>query len=124
MNIGRPEGIRKDDFKLLSDRIEQKIKGITVLFLSVPQELEKEAEFIYRRILHEKLLDCKIETVAPEAKEDQVKADIRKVDVNSIENEDSRTFGGEWLSKQMLDDCGLNGTLIIFSHFPILFYNY
>ena len=111
LNIGRLESIRKEDFKLLSDRIEQKIKGITVLFLNVPQEVEKEAEFIYRRILHEKLLDSKIETAAPEVKEDQVKADIRKVDVNSIENEDSRTFGGEWLSKQMLDDCGLNGFL-------------
>jgi transposase len=30
------------------------------------------------------------------------------VDVNSIIYEDSRTFGGEWLSKQMLDVCGLS----------------
>ena len=70
-----------------------------------------KAEFIYRRILHEKLMDCRIESVAPEVKEAGVNADIRKVDVNSIENEESRTFGGEWLSKQMLNDCGLNGFL-------------
>jgi hypothetical protein len=29
--------------------------------------------------------------------------DIQKVDVNSINNEDSRSFGGEWMSKQMID---------------------
>ena len=109
LNPGLLEGIRKEDFKLLYDRIEQKVKGITVLFLSVPEAVEKEAEFIYRRILHEKLPGSKIETVTPEVKEEGVHADIRKVDVNSIENEDSRTFGGEWLSKQMLNACGLNG---------------
>ena len=54
------EGIRKEDFKLLCDRIEQKVKGVTALFFSVPAEVEKEAKFIYRRILHEKLPDCKI----------------------------------------------------------------
>jgi isopentenyl diphosphate isomerase/L-lactate dehydrogenase-like FMN-dependent dehydrogenase len=30
-------------------------------------------------------------------------SDIRKVDVNSITNEDSRTFGDKWLSKQVID---------------------
>ena len=37
--------------------------------------------------------------------------DIHKVDVNSVIHEESRTFGGEWLSKQMLDGCGLSGHL-------------
>ena len=46
MNIGLLEGIRKEDFKLLCDRIEQKIKGITVLFLSVPQEVEKSGIYL------------------------------------------------------------------------------
>ena len=77
LNPGLLEGIRKEDFKLLCDRIEQKINGIATLFLSVPEEVEKEAEFICRRILHEKLMDCKIESVAPEVKEEGVNADIR-----------------------------------------------
>jgi transposase len=34
--------------------------------------------------------------------------DIQQVDINSIFNEDCRSFGGEWLSKQMLDSCGLS----------------
>ena len=32
LNPGLLEGIRKEDFKLLCDRIEQKVKGVTALF--------------------------------------------------------------------------------------------
>jgi transposase len=78
--------------------------------------------------LHEKLLDCSaaadaespdtvekpgntasLDTV--EEAESTENTDIQKVDINSIIYEDSRTFGGEWLSKQMFDNCGLSGYL-------------
>ena len=90
----------------MCDRIEQKVKSINPLFSILPERIEKEAEFIYRRILNEKLLDCADVIVSP-AIEKVENTDIQKVDVNSITHEDSRTFGGEWLNKQMLDDCGL-----------------
>jgi hypothetical protein len=113
LNVGKLENIRKEDFKLLCDRVEQKVKGINPLFLSLPEQIEKEAEFIYRRILNEKLLDCNINSVPTIRDEVPVSedTDIQKVDVNSILNEDCRTFGGEWLSKQILDDCALSGFL-------------
>ena len=113
LNVGKLECIRKEDFKLLCDRIEQKVKGINPLFLGIPENVEKEAEFIYRRILSEKLLDCSPIVPASSATEEAApeNTDIQKVDVNSISHEDSRTFGGEWLSKQMLDSCGLSDFL-------------
>src|SRR5215469_5357144 len=58
LNVGKLENIRKEDFKLLCDRIEQKVKGINPLFSRLPDQVEQEAELIYRRILNEKLLDC------------------------------------------------------------------
>jgi hypothetical protein len=111
LNIGKLENIRKEEFKLLCDRIEQKVKGVNPLFSSIPSKVEKEAEFIYRRILNEKLLDCTTDTDCVSIEEEPANPDIRKVDINSIVHEDSRTFGGEWLSKQMLDDCALSGFL-------------
>ncbi|MDR0304981.1 MAG: IS1634 family transposase [Chitinispirillales bacterium] len=107
LNVGKLETIRREDFKLLCDRIEQKVKGINPLFPNISGNIEKEAEHIYRRILHEKLLDCTPTTASPAPESDAENCDFRKVDVNSISNEDSRSFGGEWLSKQMLDACGL-----------------
>ena len=111
LNVGKLEYIRKEDFKLLCDRIEQKIKGVNLLFSNMPDNVEKEAEFIYRRILNEKLLDCTASAVSPSKDEEPENSDFRKVDINSMSNEDSRTFGGEWLCKQMFDDCGLSGFL-------------
>jgi transposase len=111
LNVGKLESIRKEDFKLLCDRVEQKVKGVNLLFLDIPENVEKEAEFIYRRILHERLLDCTVVAVTPAIDEEVEKSDIRKVDINSITHEDSRTFGGEWLCKQIFDDCGLSGFL-------------
>ena len=108
LNVGKLDNIRKEDFKLLCDRIEQKVKGVNPLFSSVSENVEKEAEVLYRRILNENLLDCAKVAVPPVEEEEDENTDIRQVDINSINNEDSRSFGGEWLSKQMLDGCGLS----------------
>jgi len=111
LNVGKLENIRKEDFKLLCDRVEQKVRGINTLFSTLPELIEKEAEFIYRRILNEKLLDCT--TVSAPASHPSIEdiaehPDIRQVDIHSISSEDSRSFGGEWLSKQMVDLVGLS----------------
>ena len=111
LNVGKLENIRKEDFKLLCDRIEQKVKGINILFSNLPHQIEKEATYIYRRILNEKLLDCTLHLEPVSREETSEDTEIQKVDINSIFNEDSRSFGGEWLSKQIIDDCGLSDFL-------------
>jgi transposase len=108
LNVGKLENIRKEEFKLLCDRIEQKVKGVNPLFSNIPENVEKEAEVIYRRILNERLLDCAVATDSSAIDEAPENRDIRQVDINSMIYEDSRSFGGEWLSKQMLDTCGLS----------------
>jgi len=51
LNMGKLETIKKEDFKLLCDRIEQKVRGINRIFANLPETIEKEAEFLYRSIL-------------------------------------------------------------------------
>ena len=41
LNAGKLENIRKEDFKLLCDRVEQKVKGVNLLFSSLPDNVEK-----------------------------------------------------------------------------------
>jgi hypothetical protein len=101
------ESIRKEDFKLLCDRIEQKVRGVNPLFSNLSETIEKEADLIYRRIIHEKLLDCTTGSSPVAREENGEESDIQQVDINSISNEDSRSFGGEWLSNQMIDSSGL-----------------
>jgi len=115
LNIGRLDNLRKEEFKLLCDRIEEKVKGITTLFSNLPENIEREAELIYRRILNERLLDCTTASTSPVIEDDDEifdYQDIRKVDVNSITNEDSRSFGGEWLAYQMLTSSGVSDFLL------------
>jgi len=90
------------------------------LLNTLPENVEKKAEFIYRRILHEKLLDCSTAsvppapTVLPAVEDNPGNPYIHQVDINFINfitNEDSRSFGGEWLSKQMIDACELSDFL-------------
>jgi hypothetical protein len=71
--------------------------------------VERNADFFYRRILKENLLDHL--PVVKESENDAYIPDIQRVDLNSIENEDSRTFGCERLSKQAVDACGLTAFL-------------
>jgi transposase len=55
------------------------------------------------------LLDTPVAATTPEKEE--YTPDIQSVDIKSIENEDCRTFGGEWIGKQMADRCGLTNYL-------------
>jgi transposase len=110
LNLGRLEDVPHEHHKLLCDRVEQLLRGEKLLFANIPKTVEKNAEYIYGRIVNEKLLDCAVPTPAPEQK--AYAPDIQKVDVNSLENEDSRTFGCEWLSKQMAGSCGLTDFLL------------
>jgi hypothetical protein len=109
LNLGKLEDVPHELHKLLCDRIKQKIKGINLLFAGIPENVEKNAEYFYRRILRENLLDHPV--VLDEVFESEHIPDIQNVDVNSIENEDSRSFGCECLCKQAADACGLTDYL-------------
>jgi hypothetical protein len=51
LNLGKSEDVPHELHKLLSDRIEQKIKGESLLFADIPDTVEKNAEYFYRCIL-------------------------------------------------------------------------
>jgi hypothetical protein len=105
LNLGKLEDVPQEHHKMLCDRIEQKLKGVNLLFVNIPDAVEKNAEHFYRRILQKNLLDDPVSETAPEKEE--YTPDLQRVDIKSLENEDSRTFGCEWLSRQIADSCGL-----------------
>jgi hypothetical protein len=112
LNLGKLEGISREYHKLLCDRIEQKLKGITMLFNNLPDGIEKAADSIYQQIVSGHLLDYAVSRPQSEDLASTVSAqDIRSVDVNSLVNENSLTLGCEWLCKQMMDESGLTDLL-------------
>ncbi|MDR1882521.1 MAG: hypothetical protein LBR26_07030 [Prevotella sp.] len=89
LNLGKLECIPRENFKLLCDRIEQKLQGLSLLFNDLPAGVEKAADTVYHQIAGGHLLDYAVSSpqranIAASVSEQ----DIRPVDINSIENED------------------------------------
>lgn len=111
VSMGRLEGIEsKEDKKLLADMIEQKIRGENVLFsFDINPEIEKQASLFAKRIIDEQLLDIKPPTKAH--KEQTSTPNYKNIDLNSLEHEQVREIGGEWLCKQTMDKLKLGDFL-------------
>ena len=88
------------DFKLLADRIEQLLGGKQSLFPS-SEVVEKLAHKFYAQIIEDKLVDRVV--VSP------VEKDIQSVDLDSIELENVREIGSEWMCYQAARQLDLPG---------------
>jgi hypothetical protein len=88
LNLGKEFTLEKEKWKELADRIEAIISGQSSLF-PVPEEIEqlarRYAQAIIRRHGQRSPVDVK----------DQIKPDYQTVDINSLENEQIRSVGGE-----------------------------
>jgi len=102
VTIGRLDEISDaNDRKLLADRIEQLHKGIGNLFENqTPPHIEKLA----RKIV-QKISDIGYRKTEPEINNQQF--DYQTIDLNSVQNEDIREVGTEWLCKQALEELGI-----------------
>jgi len=112
--MGKLEGIDSQrDKKMLADRIEQLIKGEKQLFVfSENPEIERYAKEFASHILDENLVDvqpCSI--VSKHQQPINIEKDYETVDINSLEHEQAREIGAEWLCKQTLDQLGLKAFL-------------
>lgn len=103
LTLGMLEGIEsKEDRKLLADRIEALVKGESQLFpISLKSEIEQYAQEFSQRIIQENLLD-----VSPNKGKDlsEKETDYQVIDINSLEHEDVRELGAEWLCFQALQE--------------------
>ena len=108
LNLGKLEGVDKEDYKKLADRIEEILTGTEHLFSDIPEELETKAQYYSKKIIEKGVFPVKKKkrVVSKELSED-----YQQVDINSIEQEQSRTIGGEWLVNQALDDFDMPGIL-------------
>ena len=104
LNLGRLEGLSKESHKLLADRIESLLTGAVPLLFDVPPEIEVLAQKYAKKITEKGIFP--ISKTARSISKD-IQTDYQEVDINSIEQLDSKTIGGEWLVKQAFDKFGL-----------------
>ncbi|MEA3313315.1 MAG: IS1634 family transposase, partial [Caldisericota bacterium] len=119
MSLGGLETLPRDRHKALADRIEELVTGnSTSLFPDKNNLGDIEALAVY---FADKIIKEKLFAPAP-GKERKISkeicSNIQEVDLETIEQVDSKEIGGEWLVKQVfdklgiapiLDGCGLDG---------------
>ncbi len=98
--------------KLLADRIEQLLVGSNAMFSSgLPENIEKLAMQFSSQIQRKGLYNSAVKKNAGSIVPDQ-KRDYQSVDLSSIEMEDVREIGIEWLCKQAIKELGLEAFLL------------
>ncbi len=108
LNLGILENLPSEKHKFLADRIEQILEGNSKIFASeiLVEQLAKkfsnqiidEKKFFFNKTIEKQI-------VTPEIR------DFEIVDVNSIESENGREIGAEWLAKQAIEQIGFHNFL-------------
>lgn len=109
LNLGKLKGLPKESHKMLANRIEEILTGTVSLFLDIPEDIERSAQGFSQEIVRKEVFPVKKKKrfVSQEPTED-----YQEVDLNSIEQSESKSIGGEWLVKQTFDIFGLKDLLL------------
>ena len=112
LNLGKLEGIDKSYHKALADRIEELVTGTSSsLFPDIQDNntIEDLAQEFSKKIITEKLFI----TTPPDKKRisKEITRHYQEVDLDTIEQIESRNMGGEWLVKQVMEKLGIQEIL-------------
>lgn len=114
LSLGKLDGIEnKADRKLLADRIEVLIKREQVLFVQhVPQVIEDYAKLFSQRIINQGLIDIAETGHNKVDHGKELPVEYENINIHSINHDDVRELGSEWLCKQTLDKLTFSDLLI------------
>jgi transposase len=110
LTLGKLDELDARQRKVLADRIEELVRSTANLFDYQPDnQIEKHAQYAYKRIIDENLMDV---AVPPSSAYETGQAPhYESIDLHSIEHEDAREVGIEWLCLKMLERLGIPGFL-------------
>ncbi len=100
LNLGKLEGLSESNRKLLAVRIEEIVTGKTSLFSANQfSEIEDLAQQFAQKVAKDKIFpSSKGKSIAKD-----VKNEFQTVDLETIEQIESKSIGAEWLVKQTFD---------------------
>lgn len=108
LNLGKLEGLDKTYHKVLATRIEELVTGVSNLFVSeYPKEIEALAQGFSKQISREKIFTPQ----KGKAISKEIENRYQSVDLDTLEQLESKSIGGEWLVKQAFDRLGFPSIL-------------
>ena len=108
INMGKLDNVPRESHKILADRIESILLGTENLLFGLPDNIEKIAQEYAKKIVEKGVFPFRKK--ARNISEDLV-SDFQCVDINSFDELESLTIGGEWLVKQAFDVLKFKETL-------------
>jgi hypothetical protein len=108
LSLGSLETLPRERHKALADRIEELVTGNALTLFSKGRPLKKLSS--WRRVLPQKSSRTNLFGQSPDKKRQlskPVQKSIQEVDLESMEQLQSREIGGEWLVKQVFDVLGI-----------------
>jgi len=108
LNLGKLEDTPKDLHKPLADRIETLLTGVTSIFESENSKIEPLAQKFAKEIELKGLFPSKKRKASLGKSPEE---NFEEIALDTIENEECREVGGEWLCKQAFGRLGFNDIL-------------
>ena len=105
INLGKLENLPKESHKLLADRIEAMLTGSESVFFDTPGDVETLAREFTKKIIEKGIFPVKKKKMSIS---EELETDFQEIDMNSIDQLESKTIGGEWLVKQAFNKFGLS----------------
>jgi len=100
LNLGVNFDLPKEQWKDLANCIEQNITG-QKSFIDYPKEIQKLARKYSRKIIREQA----------SVMEEDPGRDYENIDINSVDNEDARTVGAEYVVYEIIKELGIDKKL-------------
>lgn len=108
LNLGKLDGLDKKFHKPLANRIEEILSGVSnTLFNTLPSEVETLAQRFSSQISREKIFPFN----KGKAISKDLDSNFQNVDLETMEQIESRSIGGEWLVRQAFDTLGIPALL-------------
>jgi transposase len=113
LNLGTLGDLEEDERKALANRIEELYLGTTSLFFQTSAKVETLAVRFYQelrekhKIDKDKHTDTRVSISSQKDVKHQITTDLELVDINSIEHDQVRELGAEWLCLQAIQELGI-----------------
>jgi transposase len=115
LNLGTLDGLSADDRKALANRIEGLYLGYNDMFLTLSPLIENLAADFYKQLrekYQQERLAAPSKTNAQSMTTEPVGKDLECIDLNSLQHDEVREVGAEWLCLQAIEQLGLSQLLL------------
>lgn len=113
LNLGILSDLKDDDRKALANRIESLYLGINSMFVELPDKVETLAVKFYKELREKYKQEKRAASIMaqPGATEALPAKELDLVDINSIQHDEVREVGAEWLCLQAIEELGIPALL-------------